>query len=84
MMNLYDLLAVIPESQPKEIALKYSGQLPVDIYTDYQDIEIPLHQLEVYNVFTTEFDDIIYISCLIHEDDSDKDYDKIWVNIGGY
>lgn len=69
MINLYDILTVIPESQPKEISLKYSGQLPVDIYTDYQDIEIPFHQLQVYNVFTTEFDDVIYISCLIMEED---------------
>ena len=68
-MNLYDLLSVIPESQPKEIALKYNGQLPVDIYTDYQDINIPFHRLQVYNVFTTEFDDMIYISCLILEDE---------------
>jgi len=73
MMNLYDILAVIPENQPKQIALKYKGQLPTDIYDNYEDIQIPFHQLQVYNCFTTEFDDIIYISCLILEDEDDHE-----------
>jgi len=68
-MNLYDLLAVIPESQPKEIAIKYHGQLSVDFYSDYQCIEIPFHQLEVHKVFTTKFDDTISILCLNMEDE---------------